>query len=78
MHGAVHGARLAVHVVRPFAGPVRGISLKLQEEERERRMEFVPERSEVPELVAGPGRCRRSERAVGHVPRSGALAPFGS
>ena len=28
-------------------GPVRGISLRLQEEERERKMDFIPDRSEI-------------------------------
>jgi len=40
---------------------VRGISLKLQEEERERRMEFVPDRSEAD---TGPPKAREAGKMM--------------
>jgi len=41
-------AGFATHLIKRIQkGPIRGISLKVQEEERERRLDFAPEHSKI-------------------------------
>ncbi|GMP60276.1 hypothetical protein CsSME_00023207 [Camellia sinensis var. sinensis] len=53
-------AGFSTHLMKRIqTGPVRGISLKLQEVKRERRMDFVPDESAIKELRRRLSRLRQ-------------------
>ncbi|TPP54398.1 Ribosomal S17 family protein [Leishmania donovani] len=70
-------AGYTTHIMKRLArGPVRGISLKLQEEERERRMDHAPRRPTVDKRtmqmlqrleIGVPRRVKRADAAVAKV-----------
>lgn len=58
-------AGFATHLVKRIQrGPVKGISLKVQEEERERRLDWVPKESEIniSKVIAMPFRSLSTTR----------------
>merc|ERR1711976_553485 len=73
-------AGFTTHLMKRIAkGPVRGISLKLQEEERERRLDFVPEVSALDQdTIFIDTETRDLLESLGHVSLTGVAVRDGN
>lgn len=73
-------AGFTTHLMKRISkGPVRGISLKLQEEERERRLDFVPEVSALDQdVIKICPDTRDMLESLGHSNMSGVAVRAGS